>query len=250
MSARRAGLVAVSTVVVTTLLAVLLVTWAASIGPGDVLRGDGPAQSTAKPSPDEETSDDGRVDESVLDTDADLAGDSRALAVLALILNVASAVVGGYLVYRAVRWLLRVRRERGRRRTRAGSEDDADIELLDHGAAVAREMRADAAAQRSLLATGDPRNAVVACWSRFEEQAGAAGLERRPWETSAEYTLRVLDLVDADPADVARLAALFREARFSEHPVTEQHRAEAMAALDAIHRALPDTSGHTSDAPA
>ena len=43
-----------------------------------------------------------------------------------------------------------------------------------------------------------PRNAIVACWDRFEEHAERAGLARRPWETSSEFTLRLLDLVSAD----------------------------------------------------
>jgi hypothetical protein len=37
---------------------------------------------------------------------------------------------------------------------------------------------------------------------------------------------------------VARLAALYREARFSEHRLTEADREEAAAALDAVHADL------------
>jgi hypothetical protein len=243
MAARRAGVVAVSTVVVTTLLAVLLVAWAASIGPGVVLRGDGTARASVTASPTEESSDASQSEEEILDPDDSTAGDTNAFTILALVLNAACVVVAGYLVFRGARWTVRVRRERDRRRTRARAEDAAGVEMLGTGGTVAREMLADAAAQRAVLAEGDSRNAVVACWSRFEEQAGAAGVERHPWETSAEYTLRVLDLVDVDTPAVARLAALFREARFSEHPVTEQHRAEALEALDAIHRALRLGSG-------
>ncbi|MBZ5737270.1 DUF4129 domain-containing protein [Nocardioides mangrovi] len=247
MSARRAGVVAVATVVVTTLLAVLLVTWAASIGPGDVLRGDGPGRNTASPT-DASTSDsgEGRADEKIVDPNRDLTGKGKVFAVLALILNLATVVVAGYLVYRGTRWAVRVRRERRRRHTRSARDAAVELDVLGHGAAVAREMLADAAAQRAALTEGDPRNAVVACWSRFEDQAASAGIERRPWETSAEYTLRVLDLVDADTSAVARLAALFREARFSEHPVTEQHRAEALEALDTIHRTLGRSLGVTA----
>ena len=111
--------------------------------------------------------------------------------------------------------------------------------MLAPAEAVAREMVADAAAQRDLLlATASPGNAVVACWQRFETQAEAAGMARHPWETSSEYTMRVLDLVDADQPAVSRLGALYREARFSEHALTEEHRAQAVAALDAIHRTI------------
>ena len=56
----------------------------------------------------------------------------------------------------------------------------------------------------------------------------------------------MLDLVDADSAAVTRLAALYREARFSDHPLDESHRAAALAALDAIHARL---ARHGSGAP-
>ena len=111
--------------------------------------------------------------------------------------------------------------------------------MLEPPDAVALEMAADAAAQRQLLVeTDSPRNAVVACWHRFESQAETAGVGRHQWETSSEYTMRVLDLVDAYEPAVSRLAALYREARFSEHELTERHRADALAALDEIHRTI------------
>ena len=37
---------------------------------------------------------------------------------------------------------------------------------------------------------------------------------------------------------MTRLADLYREARFSDHPMTEDHRQAALEALDAIHRSL------------
>ena len=53
----------------------------------------------------------------------------------------------------------------------------------------------------------------------------------------------VLDLVGADSADVGRLAALYRRARFSDHELTETDRAAALASLDAIHAALGTPAG-------
>jgi hypothetical protein len=58
------------------------------------------------------------------------------------------------------------------------------------------------------------------------------------WETSSEFTLRLLDLVAAEDRAVSRLAGLYREARFSEHPMTEAHRAAALEALAVIHAGL------------
>jgi hypothetical protein len=50
--------------------------------------------------------------------------------------------------------------------------------------------------------------------------------------------MRLLDLVDAYEPAVARLAELYREARFSEHEVTEADRRAALEALDEIHRTI------------
>ncbi|KQV64850.1 hypothetical protein ASC64_14085 [Nocardioides sp. Root122] len=115
---------------------------------------------------------------------------------------------------------------------------EAEFGVLEEPRAVAEQVVADAAEQDALLLDGDARNAIVATWHRFEVQGGRAGVPRRPSETSSEYALRLLDLADADIGPVTRLAELYREARFSDHPITEDHRAEAMGALDAIRRSL------------
>src|SRR5207253_2820783 len=108
------------------------------------------------------------------------------------------------------------------------SAEPSSTVTADDGAPPADEEPPDVELQRQLLLdTASPRNAVVACWHRFEAQAEAGGVGRHPWETSSEYTIRVLDLVDAHQPAVSRLAALYREARFSEHELTEQHRADA-----------------------
>lgn len=123
-------------------------------------------------------------------------------------------------------------------RTRSGERASVDFATLAEPVGLAAAITEDAAAQDELLRTGDPRNAIVAVWLRFEVQGEAAGVGRRPWETSSEYALRILDLVSADSGAVQRLSGLFHEARFSEHPITEEHRNEALAALAGIRRSL------------
>jgi hypothetical protein len=103
---------------------------------------------------------------------------------------------------------------------------------------AAEAMVRDADQQLALLLEGSPRNGIVACWHRFEVQAEAAGFGREPWETSAEFTLRVLDVVAADERAVADLSVLYREARFSDHELVEPTRTAAVQALDRIHRSL------------
>jgi hypothetical protein len=95
-------------------------------------------------------------------------------------------------------------------------------------------MATDADEQLRLLLDGQPRNAIVACWHRFEMQAVEAGLARQPWETSSEFALRMLERADVDATAVSRLMELYREARFSEHDLDESHRTAAAAALRRI----------------
>jgi hypothetical protein len=116
--------------------------------------------------------------------------------------------------------------------------DHVLFDVLDDPEPLIEEMHQDAADQIALLLGGTPRNAIVACWDRFEEQAERAQAARKPWETSSEFTLRLLDRVSADPAAVARLEVLYREARFSDHDIDEPRRTAALEALESIHASL------------
>jgi hypothetical protein len=218
------------------LLAVVLVTWAASIGPSEVLHGDG----IGKASPTVEASQSATAPPlAPPDRDEDEVGDGKGLLhVVAIILNLATAVVAVLLLVWLVRWLRTLRRVRRARIARAAAVEQAAFDVLEPSEAVARELLADAGSQRAALTGGTPRNAIVECWHRFELASGEAGVDRHAWETSSEHTLRVLNLVDAAPASVSVLAQLYREARFSEHELTEADRTRALEALDEIHRSI------------
>jgi hypothetical protein len=113
------------------------------------------------------------------------------------------------LVYLAVlAWRRRPRLRWRRRRVRG----DLDV-VPDLAAAVA----ADADEQRAALRRGTPRNAIVECWLRLERAVEEAGFVRRPSDTSTELTERVLADSLVDRRALRRLAALYREARFSDH---------------------------------
>ncbi|GAB3072598.1 hypothetical protein GCM10027053_42210 [Intrasporangium mesophilum] len=103
---------------------------------------------------------------------------------------------------------------------------------------VPEELLASAQERIRLLETGDPRNAIVAAWLNLETSAGATGLPRHPAETSTEYTERVLATWDIDPVRIDDLAGLYREARFSLHPLGEDHRRRAIADLHVLHADL------------
>lgn len=114
-------------------------------------------------------------------------------------------------------------------------------------------LLASAEERLALLSEGEPRNAIVAAWLSLEAAASAAGLPREPSETSTEYTTRVLRTWDIDPRPLADLAGLYREARFSRHPLGEDHRHRAVHDLttiqDDLHRAAADRANGPGGGP-
>ncbi len=150
--------------------------------------------------------------------DLSLLGDVLAMLVLALL---TAAVLG------AIGW-------RCRQRRRADpAPGDVAFEVLPVET-VASSLREGSGRLRRALREGEPRNAIVGCWVRLEETISGAGLSPEAAETSTEYVVRVLRALDLDPRDIASLASLYREARFSTHPLDETDRTSAVAALDRL----------------
>jgi hypothetical protein len=148
------------------------------------------------------------------------------------------ALIYGGVAVAVVLLLLNVWRHRPQpqwRRLRRRRRRSVQFEVLDDVAAV---INADADAQRAALQRGSPRNAIVECWLRLEAAVVAAGVPRDPADTSTELTVRVLATHHVDPVAIARLAALYREARFSDHPMGEDARRAAIDALDDVHEGL------------
>jgi hypothetical protein len=110
---------------------------------------------------------------------------------------------------------------------------------------VAASITAEAEAQRAALERGEARNAIVACWSRLEQLVTTVGFEQDAADTATEFTARVLSEYPVDPDVIDDLAALYREARFSTHPMGEPEREAALDALDAIHVGLRQTRNAT-----
>lgn len=153
-----------------------------------------------------------------------------ARVVFAACLAVFAAMVAVFLWRRRPR----LRLPRWRRGTRA------DFDVLDD---VVASIAADAEAQRAALDRGTPRNAIVECWLRLEATVVDAGVERAPADTSSELTERVLATCQIDSTAISTLAALYREARFSEHPMGEGSRRSAIDALEIVHDGLRTTLG-------
>jgi hypothetical protein len=89
-----------------------------------------------------------------------------------------------------------------------------------------------------LLSTGTPANAVVAAWVALETAVRSAGIREDDSLTSTELVTTVLRSYSVERAPLDTLAALYREARFSTHPVGEDMRLRAREALQQVQADL------------
>jgi hypothetical protein len=80
----------------------------------------------------------------------------------------------------------------------------------------------------------DPRRAIIGCYLQMLEVAARHGPERRHTETPTEYLRRMLVATVAAAAPATSLTGLFERARYSEQPVDESMRSDAIAALGAL----------------
>jgi hypothetical protein len=132
------------------------------------------------------------------------------------------------------------RRFQLRRRARRNRMGAADAELVDDGwdPAAAEGLARSAARGLATLSEGEPRNAIVRCWTELEDAVEAMGVARDPALTSEEFTAEVLQRYAVGRSQIESLGRLYREARFSRHPMSERHRAEAVGALTALRDEL------------
>lgn len=77
----------------------------------------------------------------------------------------------------------------------------------------------------------NPREAVIACYSRMERVVELAGVERRDSDTPFELLTRLLLRGDVSERSALRLTELFEEAKFSLRPIDETMRFDALEAL-------------------
>lgn len=129
-----------------------------------------------------------------------------------------------------VRMALAALRRRDPSNAHVSQRDDAVADGWTRTDAVTQAL---ADLQRAVV-EGSPRAGIIAAWVRLERLAGDSGVPPRPSETPAELTIRMLDGLNVPGRYVLRLADLYREARFSAHPMTEDDRAEAADCLRAV----------------
>ncbi|MFE2176942.1 DUF4129 domain-containing protein [Kitasatospora sp. NPDC059462] len=161
-------------------------------------------------------------------------GPADGTPLLALLLYGLAAVLVVLLVVSLVRLLRGLYRTRRRPRPLPAVDGVASEEDV-LAAAVATGLRS--------LHGADARAAVIACYAAMEGSLAASGLERRIGDSPAELLERAVadDRVDRAPAYA--LTELFREARFSSHPMDDGHVRRARAALDTIAARLAAAGG-------
>ncbi|MET7324614.1 DUF4129 domain-containing protein [Streptomyces sp. NPDC005549] len=154
--------------------------------------------------------------------------------VLALLAAVAVVLVVVAVVRRLRRFGLRVPQRPDRAGTLTG-DDDARLLLsaVDSG-------------RRALAGTGDDaRAAVIACYAAMEDALAASGVPRRASDSPADLLTRAADAGFVPGPAAPRLTALFREARYSSHPMDGTHREAAAGALEEIASLLRDRDVNT-----
>jgi Domain of unknown function (DUF4129) len=152
---------------------------------------------------------------------------------LALVLGWATIAVlaacAGVCVYLMVRFWTSSREDRT---PEVGDATDLDLEALAMAVSSDTSQRLDA------LNVGTPAQGIIAAWNHLEATLHEAGLPLPPSRTSTEVSLDVLRRFSVDEATLRTLADLYREARWSRHPLTEDDRSRAAAAYGALDAAL------------
>jgi hypothetical protein len=77
----------------------------------------------------------------------------------------------------------------------------------------------------------DPRRAVIACWVRLERAAAAAGTPRELGDSPTDLVARLLGAHQVSRPVLSRFAGVYREARFTTHPIDDTMRDTAVGAL-------------------
>lgn len=114
---------------------------------------------------------------------------------------------------------------------------------LAAGSDLDDEALADALlAGRAALAGDDTRAAIIACYAAMEASLAQVGVAREQSDSPSDLLQRVMsrDLPGAGIRAAATLTTLFREARFSSHPMTARQLDAARGALDAVTAFLTD----------
>ncbi|WP_329371464.1 DUF4129 domain-containing protein [Streptomyces sp. NBC_00669] len=115
---------------------------------------------------------------------------------------------------------LRAEYVRGPRRARRDPHEDARL-LAD----------AVESGRRALRDNGDARTAVIACYVAMETSLAGSGVSRHVSDSPNDLLVRAAASGLRTEGSASVLTELFREARYSSHPMGDAHRAQAADAL-------------------
>lgn len=169
-------------------------------------------------------------------------GDSGLSLPLPLVLGLLAAVAVVLLVVAVVRRLRRIGLRVPHLPGPAGAvPEDEDARLLLSAVRSGRRALADTDA--------DARTAVIACYAAMEDALVASGVPRHASDSPADLLTRAADAGLVPGSAAPRLTALFREARYSSHPMGGAHREAAAGALEEIASLLQDRTPQDDRAP-
>lgn len=108
------------------------------------------------------------------------------------------------------------------------------------GGGAAAHSLADAVAsgRRALRDIDDARDAVIACYAAMEASLSDSGVARHASDSPNDLLVRAAAGGLNTDGSASALTELFREARYSTHPIGEDHRERAAAALEDIAEQL------------
>jgi len=136
------------------------------------------------------------------------------------------AIVAAFVLWRILRRI--TFKGRARRRSASGPGgmivDGADPRLPEM-------QRGLETALARLDEIADPGNAVIAAWIALEEAAAESGVARTPSQTPTEFTMSILELLNADPVAATTLLRLYHRVRFAHHRPSASDVTAARASL-------------------
>lgn len=106
------------------------------------------------------------------------------------------------------------------------------------GPAADRLSAAASAGTIALHSHADPRAAIIACYAAMERSLSGAGSPPAAADTPAEVLDRASASGLAQSAAAGALTGLFRQARYSDHAMAEEHRTAALQALAGLRADL------------
>ena len=126
------------------------------------------------------------------------------------------------------------------RRRRSAAPVFADPEPVPAPEPLAQALAAGA---RALREDPDPRTAIIGCYAAMERSLAEAGSPAKAADTPAEFLTRATAGGLVRSSCASTLTGLFRQARYSSHPMTEDDRAAAIQALAQVRADLGETAG-------